>query len=236
MEIGNEDDLGGETSYDAYRFRAFYDAISAKYPSITIISSTGDTGQSIGHSATDFHEYTRPDDFVSQFGYWDNRANRTHLTLIGEYANVQYNIIGGGGTDWSAPKLQWPIWVGAVAETVFSLGAERNGYGIIGMSYAPGFQNLNSYEWSVCLPNIFTFNPLNPFPISKIHAGWELMRDPKTARYDFLHSQSLSNRPLDLLPRNPAPLQRTLLLYCPRNHNLKRHIRTRVFRCRTLRN
>jgi alpha-N-arabinofuranosidase len=70
VEIGNEDDLGGgEDSYIAYRFKAFYDAISAKYPEIIIISSTGDTSAQIGNSATDFHEYTRPDQFVSQFGY-----------------------------------------------------------------------------------------------------------------------------------------------------------------------
>ena len=151
VEIGNEDNLGGaETSYNAYRFRAYYDAILAKYPSMTIIASTGDTQQSIGHSATDYHEYTRPDYFVSQFDYWDNRADSNHLTLIGEYATLQYNIVGGGGPDWNAPKLDWPIWVGAVAESVFSLGAERNGHGILGMSYAPGFQNLASYQWTVC--------------------------------------------------------------------------------------
>jgi alpha-N-arabinofuranosidase len=153
VEIGNEDDLGGsEASYIAYRFKAYYDAISAKYPDIIIISSSGDTLEQTGNSATDFHEYTRPDQFVSQFGYWDNIANRDHLTLIGEYANIQWNVPTITGVDWSAPKLPFPIWVGAVAETVFSLGAERNGYGIIGMSYAPGFQNINSWEWSVCLP------------------------------------------------------------------------------------
>lgn len=153
VEIGNEDDLGGsEASYIAYRFKAYYDAISAKYPEIIIISSTGDTLEQMGNSATDFHEYTRPDQFVSQFGYWDNLANREHLTLIGEYANIQWNAPTVIGVDWSAPKLPFPIWVGAVAESVFSLGAERNGYGIIGMSYAPGFQNVNSWEWSVCIP------------------------------------------------------------------------------------
>jgi alpha-N-arabinofuranosidase len=156
VEIGNEDNLGGsDASYIAYRFKAYYDAISAKYPDIIIISSTGDTSVQMGNSATDFHEYTRPDQFVSQFGYWDNLANREHLTLIGEYANIQWNLPYITGVDWSAPKLPFPMWVGAVAETVFSLGAERNGYGIIGMSYAPGFQNVNSWEWSVRPPPLF---------------------------------------------------------------------------------
>jgi len=156
VEIGNEDALGGgESSYIAYRFKAFYDAIHAKYPDIVIIASSGDTLAEVGTSATDFHEYTRPDDFVSQFGYWDNIANRSHLTLIGEYANVQFNDPVLVSTNWSAPKIDFPIWAGAVSESVFSLGAERNAYGIIGLSYAPGFQNMNSYEWTVRLRSCF---------------------------------------------------------------------------------
>jgi len=155
VEIGNEDNLGNATiSYSAYRFAAFYNAISAKYPHITIISSTGDTTAQMGKSATDYHQYARPDIFVSEFGYWDNIANREHQTLIGEYAVIQRNIEPvGTPVDWSGVEkmLPWPTWVGTVAEAVFALGAERNGYGIIGASYAPGFQNLNSYEWAVSL-------------------------------------------------------------------------------------
>ena len=155
VEVGNEDHLGdASTSYSAYRFAAFYNAISAKYPHITIISSTGDTTAQMGKSATDYHQYARPDIFASEFGYWDNIANREHQTIIGEYAVIQRNIDPiGTPVDWSGVEkmLPWPTWVGAVAEAVFSLGAERNGYGIIGASYAPGFQNLNSYEWAVSL-------------------------------------------------------------------------------------
>ena len=154
VEIGNEDNLGDSyTSYIAYRFKAYYDAISAKYPHIIVISSLGDTRAEMGNSATDFHEYDRPDQYVSQFNYWDNTVTREHLTLIGEYANIQWNAPTVVGVDWNAGRLPFPIWVGAVAETVFSLGAERNGYGIIGMSYAPGFQNVNSVQWTVCSPS-----------------------------------------------------------------------------------
>jgi alpha-N-arabinofuranosidase len=151
VEIGNEDNLwDGETSYVAYRFNAFFSAIHAKYPWITVISSTGDLEATGAGSATDYHIYTRPDDFVSLFGYWDN-APRTNKVLVGEYANIQGNVFGEiVGTNWSAPRIDWPMWVGAVSEAVWSLGIERNGDNMIGMSYAPGFQNLNNYEWSVC--------------------------------------------------------------------------------------
>ena len=150
VEIGNEDNLSGaETSYIDYRFPAFYDAISAKYPDIIIISSTGDTLAQLGSSATDYHEYARPDYYASQFGFFDGIANRSHLTLLGEYANIQGNNGQIESANFSEPQLPFGIWVGSVGEAIYTLGAERNSYGIIGASYAPGFQNMNSYEWAV---------------------------------------------------------------------------------------
>jgi alpha-N-arabinofuranosidase len=109
VEIGNEDNLwDGETSYVAYRFNAFFSAIHAKYPWITVISSTGDLEATGAGSATDYHIYTRPDDFVSLFGYWDN-APRTNKVLVGEYANIQGNVFGEiVGTNWSAPRRILP--------------------------------------------------------------------------------------------------------------------------------
>ena len=75
VEIGNEDNLwNGESSYIAYRWNLFFDAIHAKYPDLTLISSTQDQTVAGPGSAWDFHIYTRPDDFVSKFDYWDNVA------------------------------------------------------------------------------------------------------------------------------------------------------------------
>src|SRR4051812_32970437 len=87
VEIGNEDNLGDQgVSYAAYRFNMYYEAIHAKYPDMVVISSTGDTSVQRDTTATDYHRYARADEFASMFGYWDNTANRKHLTLIGEYA------------------------------------------------------------------------------------------------------------------------------------------------------
>ncbi|CZR63639.1 probable alpha-N-arabinofuranosidase A precursor [Phialocephala subalpina] len=156
VEIGNEDNLeGGAGSYASYRFSMFFNAIHAKYPDITIISSTGDLTAVGDGSATDYHVYTLPDHFVANFDLWDN-VPRTHKVLLGEYANVQYNIKDQplAGVNWSAAKLEWPIWAGAISESIWSIGAERNGDVIIGQSYAPGFMNRNSYEWS---PDLISF-------------------------------------------------------------------------------
>ena len=60
VEVGNEDSLSdGHRSYAAYRFAAFYDAIHAAYPDITIIASYCDVdGVTPPFDASgDFHTY-----------------------------------------------------------------------------------------------------------------------------------------------------------------------------------
>ena len=157
VEVGNEDNLnGGEESYVTYRYQAFYDAITAKYPDIMVIAST--TAIALPEPAStaagaDYHEYTRPDHFVSQFNYFDVNTS-SHLTFIGEYATVQPNDPRQVGVDWNAPRMPFPFWVGTVAEAVFLLGAERNSGAMLGAAYAPTFQNLNSYEWA---PDLISF-------------------------------------------------------------------------------
>ena len=156
LQIGNEDNLSDPASYKSYRFMAFYNAIHAAYPWIRIISSTGDLTATAGHSGTDYHEYARPNIYATQFGLWDN-ANRSHPILLGEYATIQPNKADTSEpVDWSGdePRLQYPIWVGAVGEAIYTLGAERNSDVVIGASYAPGFQNLNDFQWAVSLFDI----------------------------------------------------------------------------------
>jgi alpha-N-arabinofuranosidase len=152
VEIGNEDNLGGgEDSYIAYRWPMFYNAIHAAYPDILIISSTQDLA-SVGAShtsGTDFHQYLRPDDFATQFELFDH-SNRSYPILLGEYAVIQPNA-NGAPVDWNASKMSYGSWVGAVGEAIYLLGAERNGDVVLGASYAPGFQNVNNFQWTVCI-------------------------------------------------------------------------------------
>lgn len=154
VEIGNEDHLGNASySYSQYRFRAFYDAIHAVYPELTLISSTGDLTAIAGSSGTDYHQYGRPDHFAAEFGYWDN-ADPHHKVVVGEFAVIQENANPPEtAVDWSGvePRLAYPNWVGAVAEAVFCLGTERSSVAVLGVTYAPGFQNLNSFQWAVSL-------------------------------------------------------------------------------------
>ncbi|OBT82888.1 hypothetical protein VE02_08652 [Pseudogymnoascus sp. 03VT05] len=102
-------------------------------------------------------EYARPNIFATQFGLFDN-ANRSHPILIGEYATIEPNTENTSEpVSWDAdePRLPYLNWVGAVAETIFTLGAERNADIVIGASYAPGFQNINGFQWA---PDLVSFS------------------------------------------------------------------------------
>ncbi|GIJ98194.1 hypothetical protein Aspvir_000309 [Aspergillus viridinutans] len=152
VEVGNEDGLSnGMASYASYRFKAFYDAIKAKYPDITVLASTIDITLP-GDAGGDYHLYDIPDNFVKSFGFFDNMSE-DHPILLGEIAAVQYN---GGTIDWGNRQFSlYPWWIGSVAEAVFLLGAERNANKIIGTTYAPMLMNLDNYEWS---PTFLAFN------------------------------------------------------------------------------
>lgn len=83
---------------------------------------------------------------------------------------MQENLPGAAleGVNWDLPKVKFPSWIGAVAEAVWSLGAERNGDAVVGMSYAPGFQNVNSYQWSVCFPSSLLLTALAIFCLRRL--------------------------------------------------------------------
>ncbi|KAJ5815218.1 alpha-L-arabinofuranosidase A [Penicillium riverlandense] len=149
VEIGNEDNLyDGEASYLAYRFQAYYDAIKAKYPDIIVMGSMVGFGQYKG-AADDYHQYTTPDGFVSQFNYFD-QLDDNNRTLNGEVATVYPNN-PTNSVAWGSPFPEYPFWIGSVAEAVFLIGEERNSPRIIGASYAPSFRNINGWQWSPCL-------------------------------------------------------------------------------------
>jgi alpha-N-arabinofuranosidase len=88
VEVGNEDNLSnGMASYASYRFKAFYDAIKAKYPDITVLASTIDMILP-GDAGGDYHLYDIPDNFVTRFGFFDNMSE-DHPILLGKYNKAQ---------------------------------------------------------------------------------------------------------------------------------------------------
>ncbi|KAF5877733.1 putative alpha-l-arabinofuranosidase a protein [Botrytis fragariae] len=200
VEVGNEDNLGGgEPSYIAYRWPMFFNAIHAKYPDILVISSAQDL-LSVGPphtSGTDFHQYLRPDDFAVQFELFDN-ANRSYPILLGEYAVIQPNA-NGVPVDWTAAKLDYGTWVGAVGEAIYLLGMERNGDIVLGASYAPGFQNINSFQWT---PDLITFSA-DPAE-TVLSCSWHQLKLLSTNRFNATVPLSVSNSGNGTSPFGPA--------------------------------
>ena len=108
------------------------------------------------NASGDFHEYAIPRQMSNQFTYFDNYSS-AHPILIGEYAIIEYDTGNKTGPEWysGAPRAYFPFWYGSVSEAVFLLGAERNSDKMIGAAYAPGFQNLNKWEW---IPDLIEFD------------------------------------------------------------------------------
>jgi len=144
LEIGNEDNLSNGCGTYASRFTAFYNAIHAAYPDITIIASTSDTSclpNPIPSGVwTDIHHYESPSSFISLFNEWDNfpRGNGRGI-FVGEYANT---VTDSGATTY------WSTVQGAVSEAVYMIGLERNSDLVKMASYAPMMEHFNMAEWS----------------------------------------------------------------------------------------
>lgn len=93
VEVGNEDNLsGGMDSYTGYRFQAFYDALSKRYPDIQVIASTIDMTLP-GNAGGDYHLYDIPDNFITKFNMWDNYTDQ-HPILLGKGLSNKAGLIG----------------------------------------------------------------------------------------------------------------------------------------------
>jgi alpha-L-arabinofuranosidase len=150
IEIGNEDMYsGGLPSYNSYRFNIFHDAIKAKYPNLIIMGSTPRLTPVRSGAALDYHIYTDPNGLASKYNFFDSYI-LDHKMLIGEYAVIRGNPGSSlGAANTNGGRALHPFWIGSVAEAVYLLGIEKNSNHVIGSAYAPLFQNMNSYTWTV---------------------------------------------------------------------------------------
>jgi alpha-N-arabinofuranosidase len=162
VEIGNEDWFS-----DSYywRFPMFYSALKKAYPDIIYIASQA-TESSPSNTNTDIppgnmwdlHHYETPQFFKDRFNFFDNWQN------ISGYKDVQifvgeYSVLGRdrpGGIDWAngVGRFRYPTTVAAIGEAIFAIAMERNPDVATLSSYAPLFQNFNSYQWT---PNFIGF-------------------------------------------------------------------------------
>ncbi|CAG9950617.1 unnamed protein product [Clonostachys rosea f. rosea IK726] len=149
--VGNEDHFSsGMKSYNEYRFRMFFDAISERYPHLQILSSTVELDPIPKGAVLDYHDYGNPDGAVRNFTLFDDQ-DESNKVLVGEYGVARNN---GNEILWKDHRKR-PWWIASVAEAVFYLGVERNPDKVFGCAFAPLLQNIESYQWN---PNLITFN------------------------------------------------------------------------------
>lgn len=108
------------STYSAYRFNEFANAVHAAYPDLIIMPSTTAVNnyQNPPGDIADFHIYTTPDYIASHFGLFDQQTS-DNRTFVGEYAVVQPNGTPGAepfGANFNYSLLPTPIWEGSVAE------------------------------------------------------------------------------------------------------------------------
>lgn len=142
VEIGNEDFFASSTY--SYRWPAFYNALSQKYPNINFIATT--TASIPSPPAVDDHDYQTPQFFIDNFRRYENIPRPTPKVLVGEFSVVNDRVEN---------TLEYPTVRAAVAESIYRIGFERNSDVIIGGCYAPVLQNVFETQW---LPDFISFD------------------------------------------------------------------------------
>ncbi|KAA8641470.1 uncharacterized protein ATNIH1004_001935 [Aspergillus tanneri] len=123
IEIGNEDDFSGGCNTYPDRFQQIYNAISEKYPQLTIVASTIDgrcLPEALPGIIYDYHYYRRPDELAAMFDEWDNQ-----------------------------PRSQ-PVMC-SCSEAVHMIGLERNSDVVKMAAYTPLLQHFGFTQWSPTL-------------------------------------------------------------------------------------
>ncbi|KAL1635926.1 hypothetical protein SLS58_010031 [Diplodia intermedia] len=152
VEIGNEDYLGGGCATYPSRFNTFHSAITASYPTLTIIATASLTGASAclpspfpSGVLQDYHTYASETALVANFSQWDN-ANRSLPIFVGEFSCYTQ---ADGTTHVDVPSVAC-----SVAEAVYMLGLERNADVVLMAAYAPLLQLANATQWT---PDLVAF-------------------------------------------------------------------------------
>ncbi|CAI9094735.1 OLC1v1030522C1 [Oldenlandia corymbosa var. corymbosa] len=130
---GNED--CGKPNYNG-NYQKSYDAIRKAYPNIKIISNCDGSVQPLAQPADlyDYHTYPNATDMYDQQHHFDKSPRNGAKAFVSEYAVY--------GKDAGMGSL-----LGALAESAFLMGLERNSDVVELASYAPLFTNINDKTW-----------------------------------------------------------------------------------------
>lgn len=153
LEIGNEN-WGAE--YNT-RYYEFFKAVKEKYPKIITIAD-GDLEARNGKNEIeiiDEHYYLAPNGFYKKASMYDGYdRNRKRKIYVGEFA-VTSGAIGKGNLR------------GALSESAYMIGMEKNADMVKMASYAPTFVNTNDRKWN---PDMIVFNSSKVYGTPSYHA------------------------------------------------------------------
>jgi alpha-L-arabinofuranosidase len=148
VEVGNEDFLNnGPSTYNAYRYPMFYDAIKARYPQVKLIATTPVTSRPM--DVLDIHHYESASWFESESTEFDDYSRSGPQIFVGEYAGT-----AGAGS------LPTGYLLNSIGEAAYMTGLERNSDIVHMSSYAPLFANVGHTQWN---PDLIGFNQVTSF-------------------------------------------------------------------------
>jgi alpha-L-arabinofuranosidase len=196
VEIGNEDWFDRSGSYDG-RFTQFREAIEAKYPKLTCISSIADaqypnlkvtSGKK--PAVLDEHYYRSSWDMWENAAQYDTYDRKGPKIFVGEWATRE----GAPTTNLNA----------ALGDAAWMTGMERNADHIIMHCYAPLFVNVNTatptapkaWQWD---SDLIGYNALNSFGSPAYHVQKMFSRNLG----DKIVPMTAEN-----IPTQPRPLSR----------------------------
>ncbi|KAI7851040.1 glycoside hydrolase [Circinella umbellata] len=138
IEIGNEDWFSD--TYE-YRYKAFYDAITAAYPKAKIISTADQKPWDI----FDDHYYSNVTEMESLFSKYDNYVRNNTAIFIGEYGTHVNGCCNGSPASLEA----------GLGDAIFLTGMERNADLVHMIAYAPMFKREGQEQWN---PDLIHFD------------------------------------------------------------------------------
>jgi alpha-L-arabinofuranosidase len=148
VEIGNEDFLnGGTSSYNAYRYPMFYDAIKAAFPQVKVIATTAVTSRPM--DIIDQHYYSSAEFFVRASTMFDSYDRSGPMVFVGEYAATA-----------NAGGLPTGLLANSIGEAAFMTGMERNSDIVHLSSYAPLFANYAHTQWN---PDLIGYDQIHSY-------------------------------------------------------------------------
>ncbi|OZJ01748.1 hypothetical protein BZG36_05243 [Bifiguratus adelaidae] len=168
IEIGN--DYFFSSTYN-YRYQAWYDAIKAAYPKISIIATASQTARPF--NVIDNHYYNNGPQMTGDFDLYDNYPRNGTTVFVGEFGTNINGCCGSSSADVQA----------AISDATFITGLERNSDVVEFIAYAPSFTRDGQSQWN---PDLIGFNTKQVWGTPSYHVMqmWSTHRSDTILRVD----------------------------------------------------